>query len=259
MPANVGLLLTYNEADVIEEWLAVTAPHVDAILALDGSSDGTTEVLRGHPKVTFLLRDQDVASGQRVRDWHRQALLEAARERYGPGNWITLLHADEFFHDDPRDAIAAATREGASIVNWASMQFFLHPNDALHHPGVAGVVERVRWYSPLWIEVRQFRDRPGARYREGEHGRVLPRGTGWRPYSRLPVLRHYPYRSPAQVLGKRADAGLSASDFTRVYRETAGPAYRTARRFQGDFGEWELARQPHIALSWLRWRRLMRP
>jgi hypothetical protein len=256
---NIGLLMTHNEVDVVAEVLEVNAAHVDTILALDGSSDGTLEIVRAHPKVELVLRDEEVTQGGRVGDWHRGVLLEAARERYGPGQWYTLLHGDEFFHDDPRAVIERAEREGAGFVNWAAMQFFLHTSDEGRDlESVRSVQERVRWYSPFWIEVRQFRDRPGARYREGEHGRVFPRGVGWRPFSRLPVLKHYPYRSPSQVTAKRASGGFSESWYDGpVFRETFSSEYRTARRFSGDFGELELERQGSLLSSWRWGRRLV--
>ncbi len=256
---NIGLLLTYNEVDIIDEMLEANAGGVDAILALDGSDDGTAERLAAHPAVALLLRDADVAPGTRVRDYHRQALLDVARQRYGPGHWYTLMHADEIFHDDPRAVSVDAERQGARIVNWAVMQFFLHPDDRPVDLEVP-VQERVRWYSPFWVEVRQFRDRAGARYRPGEHGRVFPRGVGVLPYRRMPILKHYPYRSPEQAaarLGSRAERGFSGSDDgDAVFRTRYEPRYRVARRFDGDFGAFEMDRQGGLLRMWWRWKRL---
>jgi len=256
---NIGLLLTYNEVDIVDEMLQANAGGVDAILALDGSDDGTAERLKAHPAVELVLRDEDVAPGGRVRDDHRQALLDAARERYGPGHWYTLMHADEIFHDDPRAVAIAAGRQGAHIVNWAVMQFFLHPDDRATDPA-APVQQRVRWYSPFWVEVRQFRDRSGARYRPGEHGRVFPRGVGIVPYRRMPILKHYPYRSPEQAaarLGAMAGRGFSGSDAGEpVFRTRYESRYRVARRFDGDFGTFEMKRQGGLLRMWWRWKRL---
>lgn len=276
---NFGLLLTYNEVDVIEESLARNAPMVDAIFALDGSDDGTAAVLAAHPKVELLLRDDDVvdrAAGERVRDWHRQRLLDAVAERYGSGHWITLLHGDEILHDDARAVATAAEAQGAARVNWAAMQFFLHPDDAPFDPALP-VQERVRWYSPLWVEVRQFRTGPRTRYRR-VHGRVVPDGVGIFPYRRMPIVKHYPYRTPEQArrrLAAMRARGFSGSDLaapggaggadegdaTGVLRRRFEPAYRVARRFDGDFGELELARQGPLGLLRMlwRWKRWVRP
>lgn len=259
---NIGLLLTYNEADVIAEVMDANRQAVDAIFALDGSDDGTDRILSGYPEVELVLRDEDVAPNG-VRDHHRQVLLEAARERYGPGHWYTLMHGDEIFHDDPRAVIAAADALRAHKVNWAVMQFFLHPDEPAPDP-TDPVQERIRWYSPFWVEVRQFRDRPGVRYRPGEHGRVVPHGVGWWPYLKMPILKHYPYRTPAQAARRRAAAadrgfsGTAADARPDADRPTYGPTYRVARRFDGDFGELELDRQGNLLAMLLRWRRWTR-
>jgi len=258
---NIGLLLSYNEVDIIDEMMAANRRGVDAIFALDGSDDGTYERLRRYPEVALVLRDEAVAGAGKVRDHHRQALLDAARERYGQGHWYTLMHADEIFHDDPRAVAAAAERQGARLVNWAVMQFFLHPEDAGQDESLP-VQTRLRWYSPFWVEVRQFRDRPGAAYRNGEHGRVFPRGTGRRPYGRMPIVKHYPYRTEAQArqrLRVMADRGFAGSATAgEALRTRYEPRYRLARRFDGDFRELEMARQGGLLAMWWRWKRWTR-
>ncbi|NJK43139.1 MAG: hypothetical protein HC933_01720 [Pleurocapsa sp. SU_196_0] len=209
-----------------------------------------------------MFCDAEVAPNARVRDAHRQVLLDAARAEFGRGHWYTLLHADEFFHDDPRAIIAHAEREGAGFVNWASMQFFMHTTDrdlfdAHGHPLEPSVQRRLRWYSPFWIEVRQFLDEPGlpwleVAYRRLEHGRVFPRGTRFKPFSRMPVLKHYPYRSPAQMNAKSGASGFSVAHAhpQAIFRETAQPIYRTACQLEQperpDFGAFEMLRQPSL-------------
>ncbi len=273
---HIGLLMTYNEADVLPEMLKATLPHVDAIFALDGSSDATPEILQTCPKLEGLLFDRDVAQGGRVRDHHRAELLKAARAKYGAGHWYSLLHADEFTHDDPRAVISAAELEGAGFVNWLAMQFFLQPDDAALYdahgqPLEPSVQRRVTWYSPFWVEVRQFLDEPQfawqtVAYRDGEHGRVYPHGTRWKPFSKMPVLKHYPYRSPVQVNAKAQDAGFSVahSGARAVFTQTAGNIYRSARQLQTplapDFMEFERSRQKSLLETmWMQRRLLKKP
>lgn len=255
---NIGLLLSYNEVDVVDEMMAANRGSVDTIFVLDGSSDGTPERLATYPEVELILRDEDVAPTGQVRDFHRQALLDAARERHGYGHWYTLMHTDEIFHDDPRTVAAAAERQNARYVNWASMQFFLHPGD-LPVDASAAVQARIRWYSPFWVEVRQFRDRQGATYRHGEHGRVFPHGVGWRPFSRMPIVKHYPYRTVEQAerrLLAMRERGFTGNDAALpAVRTRFEPRYRHARRFDGDFGELEMNRQGGLLTMWWRWKR----
>ncbi|CAN5809415.1 hypothetical protein BH24DEI2_BH24DEI2_28930 [soil metagenome] len=265
-PMNIGLLLTYNEADVVEAMMAHNRHAVDTIFVLDGSSDGTDRILAQYPEVEMIFRDEHVAPGARVRDFHRQALLEAAQARYGVSHWFTLMHGDELFHDDPRTVIQRAERQGARFVNWAAMQFFMHTSDNPLDPYLP-LQERLRWYSPFWVEVRQFKSGRNTRYRPGEHGRVLPRGVGWQPYSKMPILKHYPYRKPEQMARRLADMqsrGFSGSAahpslHPALYRDRFAPGYKTARRFDGDFGEFELDRQGNLLTMLWRWKRLVQP
>lgn len=266
---HIGLLMTYNERDVIEEMMAANRDAVDTIFALDGSDDGTTEILAADPKVELLLRDEDVAPGARVRDHHRQALLDAAHERYGHGHWFTLMHGDEIFHDDPRAIAEAAQRQGAARVNWAAMQFFLHDDDEVGFDPSLTLQERVRWYSPFWVEVRQFRSGPRTRYPQ-RHGVVVPDGVGWRPYHKMPILKHYPFRSREQTAARleamrsrgfsgTATSGDAGSVEGSVFRPRYGDAYRRALRFDGDFGVCELPRQGNLVSMVWRWKRWVRP
>ena len=259
---NIGLLLTYNEADVIEEMMAHNRRSVDTVFVLDGSSDGTDHILTQYPEVELILKDEQVAPGGRVRDFHRQALLEVAQTRYGYGHWFTLMHGDELFHDDPRIVIERAEKQGASFVNWAALQFFMHTSDEPLDLGLP-LQQRLRWYSPFWVEVRQFKGGRNTCYRPGEHGRVLPRHVGWRPYSKMPLLKHYPYRSPEQMtkrLESQQTRGFSGTaPRPEIYRDRYAPEYRSARHFDGDFGDLELDKQGNLLTMLWRWKRLVRP
>jgi hypothetical protein len=254
--AHLGLLLTHNEIDVIEEYLEATLPYFDGVFALDHSDDGTFDVLSSYPKVLRIFRQNEVAP-QGICDADRQILLDAARKAFGPGHWYALLHADEFFYHNPRIVAEQAEAEGAHWVNWIALQFFFHPQDQ-DRPlwEIPSVQDRLQWYSPLWVEVRQFRDRPQAAYRPGEHRRVIPRGIGWRPYSKAPVLFHYPYRSPDQFAAKRKNPGFSDSfNDPELFRPTFQPAYRRAYSRAQGLGPFEHP-QPLWRLLFWRWRYL---
>ena len=262
---NIGLLMTYNEADIIEEMMATNRHAVDAIFALDGSDDGTDTLLAGYPEVKHIFKDKEVAPEGRVRDFHRQVLLDAARERYGANHWFTLMHGDELFHDDPRAAIARAERQGAKRINWAVMQFFPHTTDEPLNTRVP-VQDRLRWYSPFWVEIRQFKGTSRTHYVPGKHGQVIPAGVGLRPYSKMPLLKHYPYRSPAQMrrrLACAATRGFSgtatqAATQESIYRSTYSREYKIARKFVRDFGPLELSRQGNLLTMLWRWKRWVR-
>ena len=154
-----------------------------------------------------------------------------------------------------------ADQQGAKRVNWAAMQFFMHTSDEpidISKP----VQERLTWYSPFWLEIRQFKSSKKTHYQEGKHGKVLPEGVGWQPYSKVPILKHYPYRTPQQMeqrLVAIKQRGFSGTVHDQsIYRETYSPEYKTARKFLGDFADLELAKQGHLPTMIYKWKRLVR-
>ena len=266
---NIGLLLTYNETDIIDEMMHANRHAVDAIFVLDGSTDDTPEKLAQYPNVHTILRDADVLKqGETLRDYHRQVLLEVARATFGTGHWYTLMHGDEIFHDNPRTVIEQAEKQGAKRVNWAAMQFFLHTSDKTRYEqaDITAVNEtelnkdvqtQVRWYSPFWLEIRQFKDQAGVHYPVGQHGKVIPAGVGWKPYSRVPVFKHYPYRSPKQMierLGASSRGFSGTAAHTSIFRDRYAPEYRRAFRFDGGFGHFE---NMHLLTALWHWRQLV--
>jgi hypothetical protein len=257
---NIGLLMTYNEADIIKEVMEANRHVVDTIFALDGSDDGTDEILGQYKEVELILKDKDVTSSP-VRDYHRQVLLAAAHERYGVGHWFTLMHGDEIFHDDPRKIAEQADKQGASRVNWAAMQFFMHTSDEPLDT-TRPVQERLKYYSPFWLEIRQFKSSARTFYKDGVHGKVIPEGVGWRPFSKVPLYKHYSYRTPEQMqrrLEVMAQRGFSGGRVRQnIYCETFSDEYKEARKFDGDFGEFEMSKQGNLLTMTYRWKRLTR-
>ena len=276
---NIGLLLTYNETDIIDEMMQSNRHAVDAVFVLDGSTDDTPKKLVQYPEVHTILRDADVLeTGEKLRDYHRQVLLEAARATFGTGHWYTLMHGDEIFFDNPKTIIEQADKQGAKRVNWAAMQFFLHTSDKTKYEqaDITAVNEtkvnetkvnktefnkdvqtRVRWYSPFWLEIRQFKDDPGVHYPVGQHGKVIPAGVGWKPYNRVPIFKHYPYRSPQQMMDRlgASSRGFSGTPaHTAIFRDRYAPEYRQACYFEDDFGHFE---NMHLLTALWRWRRLV--
>jgi hypothetical protein len=257
---NIGLLMTYNESDIIEEMMETNRHYVDTIFVLDGSDDGTDRMLKQYKEVELLFKDKDVAAGP-VRDYHRQVLLQAAHQRYGSGHWFTLMHGDEIFYDNPRAIAEQAEKQGAKRVNWAAMQFFIHHADEPLDITLS-VQERLSYYSPFWLEIRQFKSSKHTHYKEGLHGQVIPQGVGWQPFSKVPILKHYPYRTPQQMqqrletIKQRRFSGTP--HLKTIYRETYSPEYKEARKFMGDFEEFELMNQGNLLRMIWHWKRLVK-
>jgi glycosyltransferase involved in cell wall biosynthesis len=263
MVQNIGLLMTCNEEDCIEEVMNEHTKYFDKILVLDGSSDRTEEIVRSYDAVKYFLKDREIISklpDNKFKDGARQFILEKAQEMFGYEGWFTLLHGDEIFHDDPNKIAEKAEKAGVEKVNWYAMNFFLHSTDKEKElEGVKSVQARVRWYCPGFLEIRQFKNKPGIYYDLSEHGKVLPHGINWKMYKYFPVYKHYPYRSVSQILKKKKrseEVSFSAS-YNQIQDEASCfqdilPNYKVAREFDGSFHEFELDQQGSILNRWIR-------
>jgi len=260
---NIGLLVTRDEEDVIEEVMEVNKKYFDKILVIDGSTDRTEEILRSYDCVKLILKDEEVINKlpcKRPCDGIRQFIMEKAQQMYPVEGWFTILHGDEIWHDDPTWVAGEAEKAHAEKVNWYVMNFFLHTSDKERDlDSIKSVQERVRWYCPGYLEIRQFRNKPGIRYDLNRYHQTFPEGIGWQIYKYFPVYKHYPYRSVEQMLRKRKQ---NPDDFyTPTYNRVKDrdscfvdilPNYKIARKFDGSFHEFELKKQGSLLRRWLR-------
>jgi len=259
---NIGLLMTCNEEDCIEEVMNEHVKYFDKILVLDGSGDKTEEIIRSYSQVKYFLKDKEILDklpNQKVKDGAREFLLEKAQAMYGYDGWFTLLHGDEIFHSNPIKMAEKAEREKAEKINWYAMNFFLHTSDkGKDLESIKSVQERVSWYCPGFLEIRSFKNKKGLYYDLARHACVTPHGIGWHMFSKFPVYKHYPYRSISQMMKKKCQH--EATGFTVTYRgvneaylfKDILPGYKIARQFDGSFHEFEVDKQGSIATRWLR-------
>lgn len=103
---NIGLLLTYNEADIIEEMMEHNRGMIDTIFVLDGSDDGTDRILASYPEVELILKDGDVALPVQQRlTWYSPFWVEIrqparrlprrrARSGLPTGRWLAPVFQD---------------------------------------------------------------------------------------------------------------------------------------------------------------------
>lgn len=263
MVQNIGLMITRDEEDVIEEVMETNKKYFDKILVLDGSSDKTEEIIRSYNCVKYFLKDKEIIDkipNQKFEDGARQFLLEKAQEMFSVEGWFTLLHGDEIFHDDPNWVAAQAEKAKAEKVNWYAMNFFLHTSDKGHDlESIKSVQEKILWYCPGFLEIRQFKNKPGLRYELSQRHNVTPRGIGWRIYKYFPIYKHYPYRSVSQIMKKKRQntkSGFSVS-YSRFENTNSCfvdilPNYKMARKFDGSFHEFEIKNQGSLLRRWLR-------
>lgn len=260
---NIGLMITRDEEDVIEEVMAANKKYFDKIFVLDGSSDRTEEVIRSYDCVKYFLKDSEIIDklpNRKFEDGARQFLLQKAQEMYPVEGWFTLLHGDEIWHDDPNWVAEQAEKSRAEKVNWYVMNFFLHTSDkAKDLDSIKSVQERVLWYCPGYLEIRSFRNKPGIHYELGQKNNVIPQGIGWQIYKYFPVYKHYPFRSVRQIMKKKQSHRETGFNFTyEKFEDTDScfldilPNYKIARKYDGSFHEFEIKNQGSLLRRWLR-------
>ena len=260
---HIGLMMTCNEEDCIEEVMNEHAKYFDKILVLDGSSDKTEEIIRSYDAVKYFLKDSQIIDklpDKKFKDGARQFILEKAQEMYGYDGWFTLLHGDEIFYDNPVEMAERAEREGAEKINWYVMNFFLHTSDCgLDLQAIRSVQERVSWYCPGFLEIRQFKNKQGIYYNLERHGKSAPEGISWKIFRHFPIYKHYPYRSLEKMLKKsqQHSQGQFSISYGGLEDEASCfhdilPGYKVARKFDGSFHEFEVKNQGSLLRRWLR-------
>ena len=146
---NIGLLMTYNEIDIIHEVMDNNLKYFDKILVLDGSNDGTTEIIRSYKNVVYLIHDDEIVPKRKISDGMRQFLLEKAQELFPIEGWFTILI--EILVDNPNEIALRAEKAGAEKSEWHALNFFLHTSEK----GKKIHFKKFK-ISPGGLEIRQF-------------------------------------------------------------------------------------------------------
>ncbi len=255
---NIGLLMTYNEVDIIKEVMDNNAKYFDKILVLDGSTDGTTEIIKQYKNVVYFLHDHDLVPKRKISDGIRQFLLEKAQEMFPIEGWFTILHGDEILVDDPNEIAAKADKSGAEIVNWHALNFFLHSSEeGLKIKDDIPVQEQVKHYSPGGLEVRQFKNKPNIFYDITETGRVFPYGIKEKTLFDYPIFKHYVIRGPQQF--KMKDGTWSTkikrnkNNEPQIFFDQINRFGKQVRRYDGSFHEFQPGQRPSFLIQYLNW------
>ncbi len=254
---NIGIMMTYNEVDIITEVMDGVSKYFDKVFVLDGSNDGTTEIIQSYPCVVYLIHDKDLYPKRKIHDGVRQFLLEKAQEMYPIEGWFTLLHGDEIFVDDPNKIAEKAEKSGAEIVNWHPLNFFLHTSEKgkvidLSKP----IQDQVLHYSPGGLEVRQFKNKKNIYYNINKTGRVHPYGIKEKPLLDYPILKHYVIRGPQQFENKEKLWTKHIKDEQgqkKIFYDQINRFSKQVRVYDGSFNEFEPSNRPSFFIQYLNW------
>lgn len=205
-----AISMVRDETDIVEASIRRMATQVDALIVADNlSTDGTTEIL-------YRLADElplEILHDDEPGFWQSQKMSALATAAYDAGaTHIVPFDADEIWsHPDGRIADVLAASDAAVF----SAELRNYYCTSLDDPAEMDPFKRMVWreYESPWLPKVAFRYEPGAVIHQGNHGVDLP--TRRRVVGGLQV-RHFPYRSPDQMLSK-------AKNGAAAYRATDLP------------------------------------
>jgi glycosyltransferase involved in cell wall biosynthesis len=211
-PRCLGVLLCYNDGDLLEESISYLLEQNHDVIAWDhGSTDATPSILR-----RFRDHCREIRRVPRSFDFYElypamsRHLIEHYVDEY---DWISWPDQDEFLEGPARDRsyhdyVVEAHESGIDWIPFRNFTFWFTDED---DPTVPETTRRVRHYS-LWPDcpprIRAWRARV-TNIREFNHN-PLDGTPSPRPFN----LRHYPMRSASQMRARvlRDRAGIRRGD-----------------------------------------------
>lgn len=225
----IGISMAHNNADIIRATAEHMLGQVDHVIVMDNfSNDGAREILEELP-ITLIYDDEPGYYQSRK----MTALAKVARNM--GAEWVVPFDSDEFWYSpfgtikevlsDLRPQWLVATADLYDHVT--STDDNLEELNPLKRIGwrrsESGALPKVacRWREDLVIEQ--------GNHSAGYHG-GMTRQNG------LLVVRHYPYRSTEQFIGKVRD-GVAAYAATEGLPESSGAHWKDYGRLLAAYGE----------------------
>lgn len=197
MNLTYGVSMVRDEVDVIEGTIRHMADEVDRLIVADnGSTDGTREILDRLESELLLTVVDDPEPAY----YQSQKMTLLAEKAAAQGaEWIVPFDSDEIWYSR-FGRIREVLDNLPSNVTVAAATLYNHFCTALDEPGdnpFSSMVWRMR--APGALPKVALRWEFGAVIEQGNHNCLMPSGG-----ERLEVLelRHFPYRSPRQMVRK---------------------------------------------------------
>lgn len=214
-----AVTMVKDEADIIEATLTHMLTQADYVLVADNmSTDGTSEILdrlQARHRQLLVIADVEVAYEQSAK---MTRLATCAHNEWGV-DWIVPFDADEIWYSPFHDRVADHLAELAD--QWLAMAATLYDHVAtrLDDDDDDDPTSRMgyRRIEPLPLPKVACRWRPDLTIEMGNHGVRFDGGaTIHEPQL---VVRHFPYRSPEQLVRKvrNGAAAYAASSLPEQY------------------------------------------
>lgn len=213
-----GIAMVRNEADVIGPVVAHMLSQVDHVLIADNlSTDATPDILAASG--AEVIDDPDPA----YRQSDKMTAL-ATRARENGAAWVVPFDADEAWYS-PFGRLGDVLNKAHQRVAIMSATMYDHVPTTLDDPLDPNPLTRVGWRRRRTGALPKVacRTHESLTIEQGNHGASYGYLRGRRLSGRL-VIRHYPYRSPAQFVAK-AKQGAAALALTDL-PESSGAHWR---------------------------------
>jgi len=216
-PRSLGVLLCYNDADILPESIEYLLANKHEVIAWDhGSTDNTSEVLRRYKgelaETKFISREFDFYSLYGAMSEH---LLSQYVDKY---DWISWPDQDEFLEGPTRegsyyDFVAEVFNSNFDWVQFHNLLYWFTSED---DPTVPSAIERIKRYScfpDCSPRMRAWRARC-TNIRWFNHNE--PDGV---KYPEMGKLRHYQMRSLEHALKRitKDRAGMQRGNAIAYY------------------------------------------
>ena len=157
----------YNEEAMLPFWLRHYETFADRIFIWDGgSTNGTLDILKKHPKVTILPREQ---RGHDDHYYVTELYPQYKEHSRGVADWVIVVDADEFiYHPNLKETLFSLKENGVEIVQCQGYSMisnkFPETDGQIYNSLKHGIESQLdtKWtiHSPK-VDVR---------YRKGRHG-----------------------------------------------------------------------------------------
>lgn len=136
----------------IHKWLENIGKLVDEIVVVDnGSTDGTYEILKQHPKVVDITRTEGFHEGR-----DKIFLYDLARKRHP--DWCMWLDVDEIFEQRVTRRHLDKLMSSGIVKRWIFRRFHLHGDDGHFESRRENIIEQAIPSRSMWI------DQPAAHF-----------------------------------------------------------------------------------------------